>query len=404
MASGSANGANRWAGVGTADCAPDAGADDGVRTALDLAMAGRTPDLLVLSASGAVQPSAIVSALAAVAGAVPAIGFSAGGELGPAGATSGHIAVFALGGGFSVATASADVGEHGPGGAGEGAAECVRGVRSSPHQVLLVLTDGAAGDQQEVLRGAYRAAGAAVPLVGGAGGGSDDGHSWQLEGGQVRRNAVVAAAVGSPAPFGLGVGHGWQPHGRPMLVTVSNGRIVHALDDRPALDVYLEQLRVAEGRAAPEGGEDPLGHDIAAFRAAAVSHPLGLSRRSGQLIRSVVDADLNTGSLVCAAEVPQGALVSLMGGNVASVLTGTSDAVLAALAGLAGQPALGLLAFDCVARRHILGATGTTDESALISAAAPRTPWVGTYTFGEIARAQGLNGFHNKTLVVLAVA
>ena len=28
----------------------------------------------------------------------------------------------------------------------------------------------------------------------------------------------------------------------------------------------------------------------------------------------------------------------------------------------------------------------------------------GFYTYGEIARTQGMNGFHNQTLVVLAIA
>ena len=31
------------------------------------------------------------------------------------------------------------------------------------------------------------------------------------------------------------------------------------------------------------------------------------------------------------------------------------------------------------------------------------TPLAGFYTWGEIARTRGINGFHNQTLVVLAV-
>jgi FIST N domain len=45
---------------------------------------------------------------------------------------------------------------------------------------------------------------------------------------------------------GIGVRHGWRPTGEPMLVTRSGGNRVYSLDDRPALDVYLERLGVAE--------------------------------------------------------------------------------------------------------------------------------------------------------------
>ena len=43
-----------------------------------------------------------------------------------------------------------------------------------PHRILLLLTDGLAGDQQEIVRGAYSVVGAGVPLVGGCAG--DDQH------------------------------------------------------------------------------------------------------------------------------------------------------------------------------------------------------------------------------------
>jgi len=43
-------------------------------------------------------------------------------------------------------------------------------VDGRPHRALLLLTDGLAGDQQEIVRGAYGVVGATVPLVGGCAG------------------------------------------------------------------------------------------------------------------------------------------------------------------------------------------------------------------------------------------
>jgi len=67
------------------------------------------------------------------------------------------------------------------------------------------------------------------------------------------------------------------------------------------------------------------------------------------------------------------------------------------------RPGLGLLLPH--ARREVLGAPGIANEIDRVAAAAPAgAPVAGFYTYGEIARTRGLSGFHNQTLVVLAVA
>jgi hypothetical protein len=261
--------------------------------------------------------------------------------------------------------------------------------------VLLLLTDGLAGDQAEIVRGAYRVVGAEVPLVGGCAG--DDlrtAGTAQLHDGKVLRHAVVAAAIASDAPLGIGVRHGWRRVGPPMLVTRSEGNRVHSLDDAPALDVYLQRLQ-----APPAAWEDPQ-----AFTLFAMTHPLGLSRRSGQEVRFVAGADFTDRSIQCIAQVPQGGLTWFMEGDDASVLEATDAACRDALAALDGRPPLGFVAFDCIARRGVLGEVGIRSEVDRIASFAAGAPVAGFYTYGEIARTHGISGFHNQTLVVLAVA
>ena len=62
-----------------------------------------------------------------------------------------------------------------------------------------------------------------------------------------------------------------------------------------------------------------------------------------------------------------------------------------------------MLAFDCIARRDVLGDDGIVREVARIGEVCGGRPVAGFYTFGEIARTRGINGFHNQTLVVLAL-
>jgi hypothetical protein len=383
----------RWVGAGSsrAVSATEAGRESCLAALADRAEAA----LLVVFASAAYDLQEMATAIRAVAPGVPLIGCSTAGEIATNGAGDSGVVVMALGGsGFSVTTSSASVTELGLREAGSAVARAAAGVSASPHRVLLLLSDGLAGDQEEIVRGAYAVVGAEVPLVGGCAG--DDlrmQSTAQLIDGELLRGSVVAAAIGSDAPFGIGVEHGWRRVGEPMLVTASDGVRVLTLDDEPALDAYLRRLD-----APPEAHTDP-----AAFTRFALTHPLGLSRRSTEEVRMVAEADFESRSLVCIARVPQGGLAWIMEGDDDSVLAATDAACRSALAGLDDHAPLGLFAFDCIARRGVLGDIGIKDEVERIAEHANSAPIGGFYTYGEIARNSAVGGFHNQTLVVLAV-
>jgi hypothetical protein len=63
-----------------------------------------------------------------------------------------------------------------------------------------------------------------------------------------------------------------------------------------------------------------------------------------------------------------------------------------------------MLAFDCIARRGVLGDAGIRSEIGRLAASAGGAPVAGFYTYGEIARTRGMSGFHNQTLVMLSIA
>ena len=385
--------ADRWLAVGQSG---DADAREAGKSAAAQALAGPDPKLLIVFCCEAHDLPELVEGVREVAGDTPLVGCSTAGEISAAGPGDAGVVVTALGGnGFDVATAAADAAGGRLREAGAEVAGCIDRVADKAHRVLLLLTDGLAGDQAEIVRGAYRVVGAEVPLVGGCAG--DDlrmAGTAQLHDGKVLRHAVVAAAIASDAPLGIGVRHGWRRVGSPMLVTRSEGNRVHQLDDAPALDVYLQRLQ-----APAEAWEDPQ-----AFTLFAMTHPLGLSRRSGEEVRFVAGADFADRTIQCIAQVPQGGLTWFMEGDDASVLEATDGACSDALAALDGRPPLGFVAFDCIARRGVLGAGGIHSEVDRIASFAGGAPVAGFYTYGEIARTHGISGFHNQTLVVLAVA
>ena len=361
------------------------------RDALDMA----DPKLLMVFASFDYDLPALLAGVNAAAGGVPVIGCSTSGEIWPGPALRNGVVVVCLGGGFEIRTAHATGLRDQPRAVGEALARELLPMPDTRYRVTVLLTDSLAGDQQEMIRGVYGVLGATVPLVGG-GAGDNFGMmtSRQFHGEQIMHESVVAACIGTDSPIGLSVRHGWRRHGSAMVVTASSGNNLVALDDRPALDVYLER------HGAPTGIED----DPTAFTAYALTRPLTIARRGEVAVRHVLGADPATRSLTCAAGVPRGAAAWVASGDTTSTLM-AADAVCADAVGQLGSvPPLALLVFDCAARRAILGDEGCAQERRLFAERTGDAPLAGFYCYGEIARTRGVNGFHNQTIVALALS
>ncbi|MEB3333033.1 MAG: FIST N-terminal domain-containing protein [Synechococcaceae cyanobacterium] len=383
----------RWIRVGSSTSLdPELAAAE----ALAPLLATGAPKLVLLFASPQQDLERLAALVAERIAPGALIGCSTAGELVQHHAQSGGLVLWGLGGeGFSVATGFGQGNRQGLRAAATEAAGCLERLQRRRHTVMVLLADGLCGDQMEVVRGAYAVAGVDVPLVGGCAG--DDlamRATRQIHGSRVLQQAVVAVAISSDHPLGLGVSHCWRQLGSPMLVTGSEGTSVFSLDDRPALDVYLETF------AAPAEVQ----HDPEAFAAFASTRPLGIRRRDRIEIRFIAGADPERRSLLTIAEVPQGGLAFLMEGDEGSVLAATEQACRGALAALQGVPARGLLLFDCVARRGVLADPDGSGEGARIASVCGDIPVGGFYTYGEIARTKGAGGFHNQTLVALALA
>jgi hypothetical protein len=375
---------SRWAAVGRS-AHPDAAAAGREATRCAL-RAHQDAGLLLVFASGSYDLHAVAAAVGDAATGVPVVGCSSGGEIDGDGPSSDSVAVLALGG-QGLAFSTTAVTSPDPRDAGARAAACVGDVAGRPHQVLLMLADGPAAGHADLVRGAYSVTGAGVPLVGGVAGHPTLGLTTGLiYGSAVLRQAVIGIAIGSDAPLGIGVRHGWRAVGEPMLVTRATPGRVQELDGRPALDVYRERL-------GPTADDDVV----------VLGHPLGMQRRVGEPhVRSVSLAGRADGSI--GAAVPAGALVWLMESDPAAVLAASGAACREAIDALGdGEAPQALVLFGCSARSKFLRADAP-QEIARVADLAGDATIVGLYTNGEIARTRGVMGFHHQTLVVLALA
>ena len=368
------------------------------------ALTGSDPQLLVVFCSIRLDPHAVLAGIKEVAAGIPLIGCSSGAEIGADGPGTGLVTVAAFGGsGFTVRTSAATGTRKAP---REGGIEVARSAfdgMDGPNQLMLLLTDGLVEDQDQIISGVYEMLGAGVALAGGAAGTAllADGataNTFHLYDGEVLTDAVVAAAMTSDGPLGVAMRHGFREVGEPMVVTRSRDGRIYTLDNRPALHAYLDRLG-----APPEAY-----HDKKAFVAFSRLRPLCVLRRATEEVRFVTEhADLDEGSLVCVGDVPEGGVVWPLESDAESTIEAVDSVWPAAVEALGGRPALGFLAFDCGVRQDILSQAPTGDRvaeevSRMVRQAGDR-PFVGFYTWGEIARTRGVNGLHHQSLVVLAV-
>jgi hypothetical protein len=365
--------------------------------AAEQALSDADPGLLVVFCAASRDPEAVLAGINKASGGVPLIGCSSSTTISPDGPSRDGVVVMALGGpGFSVATGLGRDATARQREAGVAAARCVMDVDDRPHQVLVLLTNGLATGQEEIIAGAYSVVGASMPMIGGLSSPADRAYrrTFHLFGDEVLADAVVGAVIASDGPIGVGIRHGWRKVGDPMIVTQAVNGNVQTLDDQPALTAYLRGLG-----APPEAYTDPV-----AFELFSSSRPIGVRRRNGEEVRNVSSKDVfHHGWLRCVGEIPEGGLVWLMEGDHESVLAAAGEACALAVSALDGAPPLGLLAFDCESRSEVLGAEGMRHEVTAMTRQAGDAPVAGFYTWGEIARVRGINGYHNQTLAVLAV-
>lgn len=356
---------------------------------------GDDPALVICFASPLVPRAELIAGVEAMAPGVPMIGCTSSGIVERHGSFGAALQLIVLGGsGFDARTALGDYEALGSRNAGRLVGQAVSPHTEGVNRALLLLSDGLGGDVAEVVRGAYATAGAGVSIVGGCAG--DDlamERTCQFAGSHQIESGVAAAALTSTGPIGIGVEHGWTPVGEPMVVTESEGTSIVALDDRPAMDMYLDAV-----------GRDLSIVDSASFARFALTRPLGLTDNKAGHVRFVTGGDLDRRTLEFLVHLPVGSLVWVMEGSRESVVDATRAAGRQAVSKLDGLDPIGVVAFDCVARRSVIGDSLVFEETfALSSTLSEGTPMGGFYTYGEIARTGGALGLHHQTMVVLAL-
>jgi len=266
------------------------------------------------------------------------------------------------------------------------------GNTSYGYRTALILTDALAGHAEDLVDELTLATSGTYQFVGG---GAGDNAQFQRTAvfhmGSVVTDAAVGLEILSNKPVGIGVGHGWKPSGAPMRVTEAQGARLVSLNGFPALQAFQKHAQ-ATGQSL----------DVAAPIPFFLHNILGVETGAGHRLRVPLAVNRD-GSVDCAAEIPAGALVSIMRTTANSAAEAASQASQTAVKGLGGNRPQVALFFDCVATRLRLGDVFGLELQA-VAAQLGKAAMMGCNTHGQIARADGqFGGFHNCTAVVCAL-
>jgi len=247
-------------------------------------------------------------------------------------------------------------------------------------RTLLLFTDGLAGRGEELIDELISKTGMQYQLFGGA---AADNVEFQktfvICNDEVLTDSFVIAEILSEKPFAIAADHGWVKTDGPYRVTRAEENVVYELNGQPAWDIYTK-FAANNGLTISAGQEGSF----------LMQYILGIHHKDDEKAKLRVPLGLNPdGSLLCAAEVIEGDIVSIMTSkDNAGIMTGGKTAVEKAMTTMPSSEVAGALVFECVATRLHL-ADKFSEQVNETARAVPSEHIMGCACFGQLARTQG---------------
>jgi hypothetical protein len=231
------------------------------------------------------------------------------------------------------------------------------------------------------------ALGADIPIFGGL-----TADQWQMKQtyqffkSEVHSDAVPVLLFSGAVKFSHGIASGWQPIGKPGIVTKAIANIVYEIDHQPAQAFYSRYL----GAMLPS-----------------LEYPLALFDRDDgdrHFMRAPIGLeDPEIGSIHFLGYVPTHSIVQITEATHDTIIAASQQSFDQAIATYPGDSPEAALFFSCAGRRRILGSRTAEEYGQIQRSLEKALPSCGFYTNGEIAplRDQGISCFHNETFITL---
>jgi hypothetical protein len=209
-------------------------------------------------------------------------------------------------------------------------------------------------------------------------------------------HGIIALVLDSEKVALLGLAMtGWKKLGISRKVTKSKGKLLYAIDDQPAVDLYLKYLGKGD-----QGGD----RNFDLLKELSFEYPFIVKRATSHetLIKSPMNIDHAENALVMDMEMKEGETFWFSvppDFNIVEEIIDEAKAVRNA----AGEDADAVLVFSCAGREPALGPMVTKENEGL--AEVWNSPMAGFFTYGEFGRAKnGEQYFHSTACCWIALS
>jgi len=283
---------------------------------------------------------------------------------------------------------------------GEKIGKEVSSLRNEKNDALFLFPDGINCNFDSLKRGIEKQIdlNKFLPLLGGlAADNFSMKQTYQYCNDKVISNGISAFYIQGDINIAWGVNHGCTPIGKKRTVTKAKGNVIYEIDNTPILEVLKEYLLDEE----IDDWSRAVINLCLAFKA-----PKSIENEYDEyLIRFMPKKDDIEGSITIPTEVKSGTDVWMSRRDVDKIESGVNT-IIKKIKSEVGDKKLQLVfQFDCGGRGKMVMSNQRKEQinNILHDELIKETPWVGWYTFGEIAPLNNHNSFHNYTAVIIAL-
>ncbi|MBU1193390.1 MAG: FIST C-terminal domain-containing protein [Proteobacteria bacterium] len=191
--------------------------------------------------------------------------------------------------------------------------------------------------------------------------------------------ALAIAMTGKELHLSRHIYCGWQPIGKKMTATKTDGLVLQEIDGRPAFDVYRKYFNI---------------NLDSNFQVDAIEFPLLLNRNGRLLARNPFAANTD-GSIQFSADIQEGETLQFGYGNIDQIID-NSYRMVEKISSFAPQA---IFIYSCAMRRFFMQ-QDVDREMAPLNEIAPTT---GFFTYGEFCDLGNQSPHMNSTIVVVGI-
>jgi hypothetical protein len=259
---------------------------------------------------------------------------------------------------------------------------------------LFVLTDGQHMNGTQLVKGLTAELPQGVNITGGL---AADGASFKQtlvfdDAGIPSENIIAGLGLyGDDLDIGYGSFGGWDSFGIERQVTKSENNEVFEIDHFPALALYKSFLGNQAQNLPSSGLLFPLS--------------MRINPNDEPLVRTILNINEDTQSLIFAGDVPVGAYVKLMKANFDRLISGAEEAAIKASGGIKVEHDYLSILISCVGRKLVLKQL-VEEEIEIVKRKLGKAAFTtGFYSYGEISPfSKGAKcELHNQTMTITTI-